>query len=151
MEVFSTAITTLSLALRLVDQARKFYLEAVAEIAAKYRRERLGRFQFLSSLGLLDMVEVQAAQWNINCWKDEEIMQWKRTYTDGCNAVAIAVSRLLTKQKQTRLKLSREPSLQVLAFQLCSFRTWTMCTGRFVHVARLAWYSVFFQSLPQHP
>ena len=26
-----------------------------------------------------------------NCWKDEEVMQWKTNYVSSCNAVSVAV------------------------------------------------------------
>jgi hypothetical protein len=68
------------------------------EPAWRYRSERLGFIgRFISVLGLLDMGDVQTTHWNINCWKDEEMMEWKKTYTGGCNAVAIAVSSLITR------------------------------------------------------
>jgi hypothetical protein len=84
-------------AIAIVDSAFKIYIKYVAELASRYRHERLGGLEFISTLRLLDIAEVQTAHWNINCWKDEEMMNWKKTYTDGCNAVAIAVSRLVTQ------------------------------------------------------
>lgn len=77
-------------ALGIVSQANKIYQLIAEALALNYRRERLGKFEFISTLGLLNLADVQIAHWNINCWKDEEMMQWKKTYTDGCNAVAIA-------------------------------------------------------------
>jgi len=81
----------------ILDKAFKVYYNYVTSVASRYRHERLGGFEFINTLRLLNIAEVQTAHWNINCWKDEEMMNWKKTYTDGCNAVAIAVSRLVAQ------------------------------------------------------
>jgi hypothetical protein len=44
----------------------------------------------LSDFGLLDMEEVRKTHWNINRWKDEEVLVWKRAYVTRCSAIAVA-------------------------------------------------------------
>jgi hypothetical protein len=64
----------------------------VLAIGSKYRTSRFGwPGVFLYWLPLFDTDGIQNMHWNINCWKDEEVMQWKSNYISGCNAVSVAV------------------------------------------------------------
>jgi hypothetical protein len=68
------------------------------KLAPRYRHARFGFIsRFLNTLGLFDIPGIQVTHWNINCRKDTEIMDWKKAYTDGCNAVAIAVRPLINR------------------------------------------------------
>jgi hypothetical protein len=44
----------------------------------------------LSSVGLLDTEEVRKTHWNINRWKDQEVLAWKSSYVTSCSAIAVA-------------------------------------------------------------
>jgi hypothetical protein len=64
----------------------------VLAIGSKYRSARFGwPGVFLYWLPLFDTDGIQNMHWNINCWKDEEVIQWKSNYMSGLNAVSVAV------------------------------------------------------------
>lgn len=61
--------------------------------AVAYRSERFGALgHYLYRLGLLDTDGLQELHWNINCWKDEDVLIWKRSHMETCNAIFVAVS-----------------------------------------------------------
>jgi hypothetical protein len=58
-----------------------------------YRRKRFGFIgQALFWLQLFDADGVQELHRDINCWSDEDVRSWKRSYIQNCNAISVAVS-----------------------------------------------------------
>ena len=63
--------------------------------ANEYRRARYGVTGIVIHwLFILDMDEVQRYHWDINRWKDEEVIAWKTGYLSTCSAIAVAVRQL---------------------------------------------------------
>lgn len=89
----STIISTLATLLYTFRQLVKAFYNYLLAIGSKYRTARFGWLGVLLYwLPLFDTDGIQTMHWNINCWKDEEVMQWKSNYLSGCNAVSVAVS-----------------------------------------------------------
>lgn len=63
----------------------------------QYREDRFGFFtgNLLYYLRIVDTEAIQTTHWNINCWSDEEVLRWKQSHIASCNAIAVAVSRLV--------------------------------------------------------
>ncbi|MCJ1280910.1 hypothetical protein MMC26_000227 [Xylographa opegraphella] len=59
--------------------------------ANDYHRARYGVTGIMIHwLSILDMDEVQRYHWDINRWKDEEVLAWKTGYLSTCSAIAVA-------------------------------------------------------------
>jgi hypothetical protein len=72
-------------------QARLGQILNVSSGEGSYATVRFGTFgDILSGLGLLDTEEVRKTHWNINRWKDEEVLAWKNSYVSSCAAIAVA-------------------------------------------------------------
>ncbi|MCJ1288473.1 hypothetical protein MMC34_000001 [Xylographa carneopallida] len=70
-----------------IEEWRKLVLNPANE----YRRARYGVAGILIHwLYILDMDEVQRYHWDINRWKDEEVLAWKTGYLSTCSAIAVA-------------------------------------------------------------
>jgi len=69
------------------------YRHRLTEITRKYRQRRFSYpVRVLSWLFAFDTDAVQELQKNINTWTDDEILAWKTSYIDSCNAISVAVS-----------------------------------------------------------
>ena len=63
----------------------------VSSAEGSYAAVRFGSLgDILSGLGLLDTEEVRKTHWNINRWKDDEVLAWKNSYVSSCAAIAVA-------------------------------------------------------------
>jgi hypothetical protein len=72
-------------------QARLGQIFDVSSAPGSYAAVRFGTVgDVLSGLGFLDTEEVRKTHWNINRWKDEEVLAWKSSYVSSCSAIAVA-------------------------------------------------------------
>jgi hypothetical protein len=63
----------------------------VSSAEGSYAAVRFGSLgDVLSGLGFLDTEEVRKTHWNINRWKDDEVLAWKNSYVSSCAAIAVA-------------------------------------------------------------
>lgn len=44
----------------------------------------------MSGLGFLDTEEVRKTHWNINRWKDEDVLAWENSYVSSRAAISVA-------------------------------------------------------------
>jgi hypothetical protein len=88
-------ISWLTPILIVIDTGRRLmnaFYNYILAIISKYRTAHFGwPAVFLYWLPLINTDRIHTMHWNINCWKDEEIIQWKSNYISSCNAVSVAV------------------------------------------------------------
>lgn len=84
-----------ALSTRKATAHRTSYKERLSEVTRSCREQRFGWFvrllSWLSWFIAFDTDAVQELQKNINTWTDDEILAWKTSYIDSCNAIAVAV------------------------------------------------------------
>jgi hypothetical protein len=86
------------------------YTNRLSTATRKYREQRFGWLvRVLSWTIVFDPDAVQELQKNINSWTNDEVLAWKASYIDSCNAIAVAVSRYSVN------------NLTLLTFQGCYF------------------------------
>ena len=73
---------------------QKSFTNRLSTVTRKYREQRFGGLvRALSWTIVFDPDAVQELQKNIDTWTDDEVLAWKASYIDSCNAIAVAVSR----------------------------------------------------------
>lgn len=67
-------------------------LKYITGLNFQYRDARWGLFGHVASLcGLINTGEIRKLHWNINTWKDEEVLAWKESYMSACTAIQVSV------------------------------------------------------------
>lgn len=59
----------------------------------KYREARFNPLVGSLSWTIFDKDAVQELQKHINTWTDDDVLAWKASYIDSCNAIAVAVRK----------------------------------------------------------
>ena len=69
-------------------------IKVTTSFGVRYRHARFGHFWGrVVYLGkLIDTDALQQKHWDINRWKDQEVMDWKAAHLASCSAIAVAVS-----------------------------------------------------------
>lgn len=69
-------------------------LQIITSAGAPYRTARFGllRGAIVYALGLIDTDTLQQRHWDINCWSDDKVLDWRAAQLASCNAIVVAVS-----------------------------------------------------------
>jgi hypothetical protein len=65
----------------------------ITRAGGRYRIQRFGRLlgTALYAFRLVDTDALQRSHWDINFWTDAEVLAWKNSHIEACNAIAVAV------------------------------------------------------------
>lgn len=86
----ASAVAVVNLFFNTLRKAARIY----TLLGYRYRHARFGWFggYAVRCFRLVDAKALQEMHWNINTWTDEEVMNWKQSQLNVCNAIAVAVS-----------------------------------------------------------
>ena len=67
-------------------------LKYITGLNFQYCDARWGFFGHVASLcRMINTGEIRKLHWNINTWKDEEVLAWKKSYMSACTAIQVSV------------------------------------------------------------